>query len=74
MRQTNFTIGEMKNGFDTMYQSAFKKNEGEGSPERIVIDNKARNELERSHWNHSRSWGKNFAPETQETFYAKSNT
>ena len=45
----------------------------ETSQERVVIDNKARNELEKSHWNHSKSWGKNFAPEAKETFYHKSN-
>jgi len=67
MRQTNFNIGRMNAGFETCYNSNFKKTDNDSS-ERYILDNNTKNTLERSHWDHSRSWNKNFMSETSTNF------
>jgi len=62
MRQTNFKVGELQTGYDSNYTSMFRK--WDERPERITIDPKMRDNLGKSHWDHSRSWGKNFMSET----------
>ena len=53
MRETNFTVGRLQAGYETNYGGQFAHF---GRPELKVVDKAAKNKLEASHWDHSRSW------------------
>jgi len=60
MRETNFTVGRLQAGYETNYGGQFVHF---GRPELKVVDKAAKNKLEASHWDHSRSWSQNFKTE-----------
>mmetsp|Transcript_4269 Transcript_4269/g.7225 ORF Transcript_4269/g.7225 Transcript_4269/m.7225 type:complete len:162 (-) Transcript_4269:87-572(-) len=69
MRQTNFAVGTLRAGYETCYGGQFKRFEVSG--DRKIIDAKEKNNLERSHWDHSRSWSQNFKTEQLQRFTEK---
>ena len=72
MRATNFKVGDQKAGFHSSYASQFRQDPN-SKIDRITIDRETQNNLEASHWDHSRSWRKNFKSEANETFKFKSD-
>ena len=54
MRKTNFIVGDQSVGYDTFYNSQFRT--FDDPYERTVIDKSKVNELQASHWDHSKSW------------------
>ena len=72
MRSTNFKVGQMQNGFESSYNSQFYK-EVTAPMNTIFIDKRMRNNLEKSHWDHSRSWRQNFKSEATHTWKPKSD-
>ena len=61
MRQTNFNMGYLPAGYQSSYNNSFAnyKNDGVHKISKGMI-----NEIEKSHWDHSRSWSVNFNTET----------
>lgn len=68
MRKTNFDVGVLPSGFDTSYKGQFARH---GNVKRTVIDQKHKDMLEQSHWDHSRSWSENFRTEQFRSFKSK---
>ena len=53
MRQTNFEVGRQKPGYQTCYGEKFLKFK---RVQQKTVDKDMKNDLEKSHWDHSRSW------------------
>lgn len=68
MRATNFEVGTMKLGYETNYLKQFEKF---GQRKIKHMGKTEKNELEKSHWDHSRSWSQNFGTEQVAKFTEK---
>jgi len=53
MRQTNFEVGKQMQGYDSIYLGQFRNY---GRTNLRIVDKESKNQLEKSHWDHSRSW------------------
>lgn len=68
MRQTNFKVGQLRGGYDSCYSTSFTPKRD--SEVKFLSKNDI-NELEKSHWDHSRSWSLNFQTEKTQKFNEK---
>jgi predicted HNH restriction endonuclease len=69
-RATNFKVGGMRGGYDSMYNTQFMKDPNE-KISRTIITDEMKNELGKSSWDYSRSWRKNFKSETMQTYMSR---
>ena len=60
MRQTNFEVGSQMQGYDSVYLGQYRNY---GRTNLRLVDKESKNQLEKSHWDHSRSWSQNFRTE-----------
>ena len=68
MRQTNFEMGRLDPGYQTCYGGQFTRF---GPQAANLVTKEEKNHLERSHWDHSRSWSQNFRTEQVQRFTEK---
>ena len=68
MRQTNFEVGRLTAGYETVYGGHFQKR---GQSNLKLVNKEEKNKLEASHWDHSRSWSQNFTTEQFHKFTEK---